>query len=136
MVAYLRMFLKIVNKTQRFKYNLLFLGSMEQTSSFLNVMGDYPLTRLFDFLLTFDEFDYSLTEIAENAGVGYSTLQLLWPQVEGKELIICTRKVGKSNMFMINKKNPVVQELIKLQWEIAKSEMGKELQKKEIKVGS
>lgn len=107
---------------------------MEQTSSFLEVMGDYPLTRLFDFLLTFDEFDYSLTEIAENAGVGYSTLQLLWPNVEQKELVTCTRKVGKSNMFMLNKKNPVVQELMKLQWEIARSEMGKELQGKEMAV--
>jgi len=39
-------------------------------------------------------------------------------------------------MFMLNKKNPVVQELIKLQWEIAKSEMRKELQEKEIEVES
>ena len=109
---------------------------MEAENSFLDLMGDYPLTRLFDFLLTFDEFDYSLTEIAENAGVGYSTLQLLWPKIEQQQLVVCTRKVGKSNMFIINKKNPVVQELMKLQWEIAKSEMGKELQKKEIKVGS
>ena len=37
---------------------------------------------------------------------------------------------------MLNKKNPVVQELIKLQWEIAKSEMGKELQKRGIEVES
>ena len=37
---------------------------------------------------------------------------------------------------MLNTKNPVVQELIKLQWEIAKSEMSKELQEKEIGVGS
>ncbi len=107
---------------------------MELKNSYLEVMGDYPLTRLFDFLLTFDEFDYSLTEIAENAGVGYSTLQLLWPKVEQNQLVACTRKVGKSNMFMLNKKNPVVQELSKLQWEIAKSEIGKELLKKEIEV--
>ena len=109
---------------------------MEAENSFLDLMGDYPLTRLFDFLLTFDEFDYSLTEIAENAGVGYSTLQLLWPKIEQQQLVVCTRKVGKSNMFMLNTKNPIVQELMKLQWEIAKSEMGKELQKKEIRVES
>ncbi len=105
---------------------------MEQTSSFLEVMGDYPLNRVLDFLLTFDEFDYSLTEIAENAGVGYSTLQLLWPKVEQNNLIACTRKVGKSSMFMLNKKNPVVQELIKLQWEIAQAEMHKTLREKAI----
>lgn len=105
---------------------------MEETSSFLEVMGDYPLNRVLDFLLTFDEFDYSLTEIAENAGVGYSTLMLLWPKLVENELLTCTRKVGKSNMFMINKKNPIVQDLIKLHWDIAKTEMQKVMMEKEI----
>ena len=105
---------------------------MEAENSFLEIRGDCPFNRVLDFLLTFDEFDYSLTEIAENAGVGYSTLQLLWPKIEQQQLVVCTRKVGKSNMFMLNTKNPIVQELMKLQWEIAKSEMGKELQKKEM----
>lgn len=105
---------------------------MEAQSSFLEVMGDYPLNRVLDFLLTFDEFDYSLTEIAENAAVGYSTLMLMWPKVEEKGIVVCTRKVGKSKMFMINKKNPVVQELAKLQWEIAQAEMHRMLQVKAV----
>lgn len=105
---------------------------MEDQSSFLDVMGDSPLNKVLDFLLTFDEFDYSLTEIAENAGVGYSTLQLLWPNVEQNELVVCTRKVGKSKMFMINKKNPVVEVLAKLHWEIAQAEMHKILPEKAI----
>ncbi|MEK6951087.1 MAG: hypothetical protein AABX13_05180 [Nanoarchaeota archaeon] len=105
---------------------------MEETSSFLEVMGDYPLNRVLDFLLTFDEFDYSLTEIAENAGVGYSTLMLLWPKLVEKGLVTCTRKVGKSNMFMISKKNLIVRDLIKLHWEIAKREMQNAVLEKEI----
>ena len=44
---------------------------MAAENSFLDVRGDYPLTRLFDFLLTFDDLGYSLAEIAENAGVDY-----------------------------------------------------------------
>lgn len=101
---------------------------METTkSSFLEVMGDYPINRVLDFLMTFDEFDYSLTEIATNSGVGYSTLMLIWPKLEGKGIVVSTRKVGKSRMFMVNKKEPAVQQLMKLHWQIAKQEMHKTL---------
>ncbi len=106
--------------------------TMEDQSSFLDVMGDYPLNRVLDFLLTFDEFDYSLTEIAENAGVGYSTLMLMWPKLEEKGIVVCMRKVGKSKMFMIHRENPVVQELAKLHWEIAQTEMRKVMVEKEV----
>ena len=106
----------------------------DSTSSFLEVMGDSPINKVLDFLMTFDEFDYSLTDIAEEAGVGYSTLMLLWPKLEEKGMVTMTRKVGKSRMFMINKASPVVQELIKLHWEIAKTEMGRALQERELEV--
>lgn len=97
-------------------------------SSFLEVMGDSPINRVLDFLITFDEFDYSLTEIAENAGVGYSTLMLLWPKIEYAGLVMCTRKVGKSKMFMLHKESDIVRELIKLHWQIARTEMAKALE--------
>ena len=104
---------------------------MEATkSSFLEVMGDSPMNRILDFLITFDEFDYSLTEIADNAGVGYSTLMLLWPKVEYAGLVICTRKVGKSKMFMLHKESDIVKELVKLHWQIARTEMARAVENK------
>lgn len=90
------------------------------------------MNRVLDFLLTFDEFDYSLTEVAENAGVGYSTLMLLWPKLEQSALVTCTRKVGKSRMFMLNKENPIVKELLTLHWQTAQVEMKKVLKQPEI----
>lgn len=90
------------------------------------------MNRVLDFFLTFDEFDYSLTEIAENAGTGYSTLMLLWPKLEQSALVTCTRKVGKSRMFMLNKESPVVTNLLKLHWQIAQTEMKKVLNQPEI----
>ena len=86
------------------------------------------MNRVLDFLMTFDEFDYSLTEIAENAHVSYSTLMLFFSKLEANSIVKLTRKVGKSKMFMINKENQVVQDLIKLHWQIAKQEMRKELE--------
>ena len=105
-----------------------------EKSSYLEVMGEHPMNKVLDFLLTFDEFDYSLTEIAQNAGVSYSTLMLFFSKLEANSIVKCTRKVGKSKMFMINKENPVVQDLIKLHWQIAKQEMHKELKKEMVVV--
>lgn len=105
-----------------------------EKNSFLEVMGKHPINRVLDFLLTFDEFDYSLTEIAENAKVSYSTLMLFFFKLEKNNIVKCTRKVGKSKMFMINKENPVVQDLIKLHWQIAKQEMHKKLGKEMVTV--
>ena len=100
---------------------------MEEMSSFLEIFGDYPVNRVLDFLITFDEFDYSMTEIAENAGVGYSTLLLFWAKLEAKGIVLSTRKVGKSKMYKLNRENPVVVELVKLHWQVCQQEMQKML---------
>ncbi|MBI2080013.1 hypothetical protein HYT84_04560 [Candidatus Micrarchaeota archaeon] len=39
----------------------------EEKSGFIKLFGDYPAVRVIDFLITFREYDYPLTEIAENS---------------------------------------------------------------------
>lgn len=95
----------------------------ESKSSFLEAMGDAPINRVVDFLITYDEFDYSLTDIAENAGVGYSTLMLFWPKLEEKKIVQFTRKVGKAKMYQLNKSNPAVKILVQFWLQIAKEEV-------------
>jgi len=102
---------------------VIFLISMknkEGKSIFLQVVGDTPKLRILDFLLTFQKFDYSLTEIARNARVSYSNLMLFWPEFVKTGIVEQTRVVGKAKMFKLNEKNPISQELSRLQWFIAK----------------
>jgi len=73
-----------------------------------------------DFLISFQLFDYPLTEIAKNSGVSYSTLQTFWSNLERNNLVVKTRRVGKSNLYKLNTKNPAVQQLIKLDWNLSK----------------
>ena len=63
-------------------------------------------------------FDYPLAEIAKNAEVSYSTLQTFWEKLERNNIVIKTRRVGKSNLYKLNTKNPAVQQLIKLDWNL------------------
>lgn len=39
-------------------------------------LGDTPILRVLDFFMIYEEFDYSMTDIAKHAGIGYSTLKL------------------------------------------------------------
>ena len=83
-------------------------------SSFVLVMGNTPFIRVVDFLLENRLFDYSKTDIARNADVGWSTLHGMWKVLERTKIVKRTRVIGKSQMFKLNEENPVVRKLIEL----------------------
>ena len=93
---------------------------MRNETVFIEVFGHNPIIKVLDFLITFQLFDYPLTEIARNSGVSYSTLQTFWDKLEKNKIVIKTRRVGKSDLFKLNTKNPAVQQLIKLDWNLIK----------------
>lgn len=92
---------------------------MEKTI-FLEVFGSNPVMKVLDFLISFQLFDYPLTEIAKNSEVSYSTLQTFWNRLEKNKIVIKTRRVGKSNLYKLNTENPAVKQLIKLDWNLIK----------------
>ena len=93
---------------------------MENETIFLEIFGSNPVMKVIDFLISFQLFDYPLTEIAKNSGVSYSTMQTFWDNLEKNCIVIKTRKVGKSDLYKLNTKNPAVQQLIKLDWNLVK----------------
>lgn len=88
-------------------------------SKFLDVFGESPINKVIDFLVVFDNFDYSMADIAENSNVGYSTLKELIPEMEKKGIIVKTRVSGKSNMYKLNKKNEAVKKFLEFYWNLA-----------------
>ena len=99
---------------------------MENETIFVEVFGSNPITKVLDFLITFQLFDYPLTEIAKNSGVSYSTLQTFWEKLERNNIVIKTRRVGKSNLYKLNTNNPAIKQLIKLDWNLIKGQECKE----------
>ncbi|MBI4116632.1 helix-turn-helix transcriptional regulator [Candidatus Pacearchaeota archaeon] len=87
-------------------------------SIFTEVLGNNPVMRVLDFLITFQLFDYPLTEIAKNSEVSYSTLQTFWNKLERNNIVIKTRRVGKSDLYKLNANNPAVKQLLKLDWNL------------------
>jgi len=93
---------------------------VENKTIFTEIFGNNPVIKVLDFLITFQLFDYPLTEIAKNSGVSYSTLQTFWEKLEKNKIVIKTRRVGKSDLYKLNTENPAVQQLIKLDWNLIK----------------
>ena len=86
---------------------------MEEQGILVQVLGDYPLIRVLNFLITFREFDYSLSDIAEESEVAWSTLHLLWPKLEKLGVVKFTREVGNAKMYKLDVGNKMVQDLIR-----------------------
>ncbi len=93
---------------------------MKNKTIFVEVFGNNPVMKVLDFLITFQLFDYPLTEIAKNSEVSYSTLQAFWDNLERNNIVVKTRRVGKSDMYKLNTNNPAVKQLIKLDWNLIK----------------
>lgn len=100
---------------------------MEKESVFIEIFGKNPVMKVLDFLISFQAFDYPLTEIAKNSRVSYSTLQAIWKNLERNKIVIKTRRVGKSDLFKLNTENPAVRQLIRLDWALVTREMEKEI---------
>ena len=78
----------------------------------IKVLGDYPLIRILNFLLIFRGFDYSLSDIARESDVAWSTLNLLWPDLEKRQIVVFTRNVGRAKMYKLNTESKIVQNLM------------------------
>ena len=90
---------------------------MESKTVFLEMFGDSPMLKVLDFLVVNEDFDYSMTDIAAYAYVGYSTLKLFWRKLEQNGIVRQTRIVGKAKMYRLNVAHPVVKKFREFYWE-------------------
>lgn len=106
---------------------------MEEKSVFMEYFGTSPMIKVLDFLIEGKDFDYSMTEIAKKSGVGWSSFTRVWKHLVEKKIVTQTRTIGNAKLFKLNTKNPAVQKLVKLDWELTKFETEK-IKKEEVVV--
>ncbi|MBI2105245.1 hypothetical protein HYT56_00235 [Candidatus Woesearchaeota archaeon] len=107
---------------------------MEYKSSFRLMFGDSPIVKVMDFFLDNKEFDYSLTDIARNSDIGWSTLHLFWNNLVKMEIVVKTRRIGRAELYKLNLNNPLVKKLIDIDKIISKKFIDDELRKQKLKV--
>lgn len=72
------------------------------------------MMRIFDYLLTEQDIDFSISDMARNARVGRTTLYRIWDTLLKKKIILPTRIIGKSNLHKLNKDNNIIKKLIEV----------------------
>ena len=105
---------------------------MENKTAFLETFGDSPILRVLDFLVVNEDFDYSMTDIANFSGIGYSTLKLFWSRLERQKIITQTRTVGKAKMYKLDLSNPVVKKFRDFYWETTKQRVHEKIKEEMI----
>lgn len=100
---------------------------MEEKSSFRLVFGGTPVVKVLDFFLENREFDYSLTDIAKNSDIGWSTLHKFWNDLVRLEVVTPTRRIGRAELYRLNLNSPVVKKLIEIDNDISKKLIKQEL---------
>jgi predicted transcriptional regulator len=105
---------------------------MRQKTSFALVFGDAPVARVIDFLLDNRELDYSMTDIARGADVSWATLRKFWSGLVKLGVIKRTRRVGRAELYILNRGSPLVQKLAEIDFIISKQGVDAELKRQKV----
>ncbi|GAG31352.1 unnamed protein product [marine sediment metagenome] len=87
---------------------------MKETTIFREALGDSPVIRVLDFLIEGRGLDYSLSDIAVNANIGWTTLHRIWNNLLKLKIVKPTRQIGRAKLFKLNQDNLAIKELIKV----------------------
>ena len=89
----------------------------------LKYLGASPILRIVDFFLDNPLSDYSKNEIVRNLAMSRVTFFKYWKELEKSGAITSTRKIGRATLYVLDRKNEVVRQLIKLDMALARRSM-------------
>lgn len=90
------------------------MGTNEK-STLIELFGDTPFVKVVDTLLDHPTYEYTKKELAEVNDISRSTLYRIWDKLERLELVEPTRKVGSTQLFKLNSKSDVAEQLHNLE---------------------
>jgi len=81
---------------------------------FRKAFGNTPKIKVLEFLIEGRELDYSISDIAEGAEIGRTTLFRIWEDLIKNKIIAPTRQIGNAKLFRLNIDNLFVKKLVAL----------------------
>ena len=105
-----------------------------EKSSFVLVFGNSPFVRVLDFFLNYDSFDYSIAYISQETQTKWETTSNILGVLLKKGIIKKTRKLGKAQLYILDKENPLTKLLTEIDMKISDFFVKKELGRQEIVV--
>lgn len=86
-----------------------------EKSLLIKFLGENPMFRIIDFLIENKGIDVTKKQIIEGAGISKASLFNCWKQLEEQEIVRVTRQFGKTKLYTLNSKNPIVKKLLELE---------------------
>ena len=83
-------------------------------TTFTRAVGDTPKIKVLEFLIEGRELDYSISDIAEGAGIGRTTLFRIWNDFVELGIVKNTRNIGNAKLYKLNITNPFVKKFVDL----------------------
>lgn len=96
-------------------------------SAFLKTEGNTAKNRIWDFLIVYSDFDYSMIEIAKFSNVSYTALKKIWKEFTQRKIVTKTRNVGNAKLYKLNTRNPIVKKFMDYYWSVVEAVVEKEL---------
>lgn len=88
---------------------------MEHETNLTRFFGDNPFTRMLDVFIDNIGEEYSKKQVQELAGISKGALFKHWNRLEELGLVLATKAFGNTRLFTLNKKNPLVKDLLKFE---------------------
>lgn len=86
-----------------------------EKSLLIKFLGENPVFKIVDFLIENKGMDLTKKDIIEGAGISRASLFNYWEQIEEQGIVVFTRKFGKTKLYTLNSKNPIVKKLLELE---------------------
>jgi len=86
-----------------------------EKSLLIKFLGENPIFKIVDLLIENKGMDLTKKDIIEGAGISRASLFNCWQQIEEQEIVIVTRKFGKTKLYTLNSKNQIVKKLLELE---------------------
>ena len=81
---------------------------------FTKAIGNTPKIKVLEFLIEGRELDYSVSDIAEGAEIGRTTLFRIWDDFVDLGIVKPTRVIGNAKLYKLNISNSFVKKLVDL----------------------
>ena len=79
-----------------------------------NYFGNSLKIKVLEFLIEGRELDYPISDIAEGAGIGRTTLFRIWDDFVELGIVKNTRNIGNAKLYKLNISNPFVKKMADL----------------------
>ncbi len=81
---------------------------------FTRAIGNTPKIKVLEFLIEGRELDYSISDIAEGAEIGRTTLFRIWNDFVEMGIVKHTRDIGNAKLYKLNLGNPFARKMADL----------------------